>query len=517
MNLTKSFTTRERNILEILLDVNEPICTKEIADRVHLSKRQVNYSIKGINTWLKTTNLRVQSKPGIGVVLDCDQDQKNQFKKQLGEASHLQIVLTPEQRQQLICFYLLFETESVILTQLALFTKVSRSTIISDLGVIEVWLDKNGIYLERKQNYGVFIAGSENLRQQAIIKILWGNHPFGKPLFFISFQNGFVFTLHQDAQLLPLVEKIDSISNLIDMKTIINKVVIVEDILGGRFTDEAVLFLALVLSILVLRVDCGKHIVVSDEQIKDFQKLSVWEAATRFAHCINGPLHNSWNDSDIAYLVMNMLSLPRADNWMSGLDPKNWFKNKLFNLLNEISSSYEKKSLLDDLTLREGLINHLIPVVNQQKFGLWFPKSQAGLSQGKMTLQEIALSKRILETIDQYTGILLPPDEVNAIAALLRAADIRLRPNNLNRVVVICPSGMATAQLLTARLSTRFPNLGDLKVMSYRELDQENIKQVDLIITLMPLPEGVVNDAPVIQVSPQLLSEDIDAITEFLS
>ena len=76
---------------------------------------------------------------------------------------------------------------------------------------------------------------------------------------------------------------------------------------------------------------------------------------------------------------------------------------------------------------------------------------------------------------------------------------------------------MATAQLLIARLKTRFPRLGTFTVTSYRNLDHAKIDASDLVITMMPLPVEFVNETPVIQVSPQLLPEDVDAITSFLS
>jgi hypothetical protein len=76
---------------------------------------------------------------------------------------------------------------------------------------------------------------------------------------------------------------------------------------------------------------------------------------------------------------------------------------------------------------------------------------------------------------------------------------------------------MATAQLLTARLSTKFPRLGKLTVVSFRELDQDKIAEADLIITMMPLPKDLVLNKPTVQVSPQLLPEDVEAITSLLS
>ena len=45
---------------------------------------------------------------------------------------------------------------------------------------------------------------------------------------------------------------------------------------------------------------------------------------------------------------------------------------------------------------------------------------------------------------------------------------------------------MATAQLLVARLKARFPRMGKFRVVSLRELDQEILILLELIITTVP-------------------------------
>jgi len=129
---------------------------------------------------------------------------------------------------------------------------------------------------------------------------------------------------------------------------------------------------------------------------------------------------------------------------------------------------------------------------------------------------EFALVERLVAIIQKRTSIALEEEDQCMLVAFLRAAYIRLRSYQFSNVLLVCPSGMATAQLLTARLKTRFPHLGKLTVVSFRELDAEKVATADLIITLMPLAEDFGKDKPIIQVSPQLLQCDIDAITAFL-
>lgn len=512
-----SLTTRQRDILKILLKVDQPIGTGEIANSVQLSARQVNYSMKGIDHWLKSRDASLNTKPGVGTVINCPPNQKAKIIQELEGSSRLQLVLTPEQRQQLIYFYLLFETHPVILTQLAQMAKVSRTTILTDLDLIEEWISNQNILLERKQNYGVWIQSTEKDRQQAILNFLWGGYPSGQSMFSISFQKGMVFSLDEDAHFLPLVEKINHILHLINLKKIFNKVVLVEDFLVGRFTDDAVLFLALVLSILEVRVGQGQHMETPASIVNQLKSLPVWEAASRLVDSREEDQPNTWQDEDIAYLAMYINASPRVESWPGDMEQETLYRELSDELLAEVGKFYQLEDLQNDPTLRDGLVNHLIPVCNQQVFDLWFPKTHSGLSREAKYSKEYDLASSLIKIIQKHIEVELPEEEINMIAALLRAAYIRLRPHHFKQVLVICPAGMATAQLLIARLSTRFPRLGKLTVISFRELNQEKIDQADLIITLMPIPEEMVQDKPVIQVSPQLFPEDVEAITSFLT
>lgn len=100
---------------------------------------------------------------------------------------------------------------------------------------------------------------------------------------------------------------------------------------------------------------------------------------------------------------------------------------------------------------------------------------------------------------------------------LLRAAFIRNRTYRFEHVVVVCPSGMATAQLLVARLNARFPYLNALEVTSLRDLTPALVASADLILTTVPLPRQYANNTKTIRVHPLLMPEDIEAVTQFLS
>jgi galactitol-specific phosphotransferase system IIB component len=162
------------------------------------------------------------------------------------------------------------------------------------------------------------------------------------------------------------------------------------------------------------------------------------------------------------------------------------------------------------------LVNHVIPACLRQRFHLWFPSKLSITNLPEQYKFENKVAADLAHIVKEQTGLDLPTNEVNNLAMLLHAAFIRNRPHYFRRVVVVCPSGMATAQLLVARLEARFPHLGTPKVIPLRELNNTTASGADLVLTTVPIPKNLVDSINVIQVHPLLMPQDIDAIIQFL-
>ena len=235
-----SLTTRQRDILKVLLDTSKPIRTSDLAEEIQLTPRQVNYSMKGVKNWLNRKNVTLKTIPGVGVMLECLPAQQIALVEELANTDSVQLVLAPQQRQQLICFLLLIKTEPVLLTHIGLNLKVSRSTVLSDLDQVEKWFNEWGISLERKQNYGIYITSSEKLRQQVLLALMWGKCPFCSSIFEVSYQKGLTFILAEDMQNIPMIKEVNDFLCLFNMKRVFNKVILIEDFLGCLlYTSDA--------------------------------------------------------------------------------------------------------------------------------------------------------------------------------------------------------------------------------------------------------------------------------------
>jgi mannitol operon transcriptional antiterminator len=512
-----ALTTRQRDILRILLDTDTPLGTAEIASQMNISARQVNYSLKGVKTWLAQQKIQLKVIPGVGVELVCSPEQTQRLQSEFGSNSNLQLILSAGQRQQLIALILLSSDEPLILSQLQQLARISRATILKDLDEVENWLDSWHMVLVRKPNFGIVVEAGELIRQQALAALMWGDIPFSEPLTEMSHTMGLHFLLESDAGLLPIVDYANDILHSWNTQRVIGQVAYAEEQLGGRFTDDAVLHLTLVFAILTARVQSAHHIAVEEETLNWLQTLPVWPVARMISKRLGWHPSGEWRDTDIAGISMQLLAAPRNETWPGDLARDQADTQLIDHLVEHICTAYDQPALCDDRTLRDGLVNHIVPACMRQRFHLWFPSALTDADLPKQFDLEHKVAGQLAVIVRNETGLELPDGELNNLALLLRAAFIRTRPHQLRRVIVVCPSGMATAQLLIARLGARFPRIGTLKVVSLRELNAEIAASAELILTTVPLSKSLTEKFKVIQVHPLLMPEDIDAITQFLT
>jgi mannitol operon transcriptional antiterminator len=513
-----TFTTRQREILKILLDVHRPISSTELAKLLRITPRQVNYSIKGVRVWLKQHGQELNVLPGAGFAVNPSPSQTQALIQRINIHSDVQIVLSVSQRQQLLALFLLTRTEPVILAQLEQISHVSRMTILKDLDEIEAWLDEQEIRLIRKPHFGILVNGLEHSCQQALAELLWGEAPFSSdPVTIISHSDSLQFNLQDDAGLLPLVESISDYLSSFHLRRTISLVAKAEEQMGGRFTDDAVLHLALIFAIRANRVKDDNHLVVNEQLLSSLRATKMWAVATFVADRLGRESNSIWKPADIAGVAMEMMSAPRNDAFPSEFDQESDFSALTERLMEHISQSFGISKLKHDRTLQSGLMNNIVPACFRQQYGLWFPIALNNVGLPENYEKENSVAKEIAILVSEFTGVELPQSDVNNLVVLLRAAFIRNRAYRFDRVIVICPSGMATAQLLVARLHARFPNLSNLEVISLRDLTPTLVSAADLILTTIPLPRQYANLEKVIQVHPLLMPEDIETITQFLS
>jgi mannitol operon transcriptional antiterminator len=511
-------TTRQRDILKVMLNVNRPIGSVEMAGMLHLTPRQVNYSIRGVRVWLKQHNHDLTIHPGVGFAVTVSAEQSRALFQEINFHPGVQIVLSVSQRQQLLALFILTRAEPFIVSQLEQLTQISRMTLLKDLDEIESWLNAQNINLIRKPHFGIQVSGAEHALQQALTEVVWNETPFSPdPIIQITHADGLEFNLRGEAAFLPLVEYANRLVSSIQLHRMIGLVAKAEEQMGGRFTDDAVLHLALVFGIMSYRVQGGHHLEMDEEQINWLQFNAIWPVAVYLAKRLGRDASSTWQLGDVAWVATEMLAAPRSEILPGEMERDQDFSELIVHLMEYISQAFDISKMKHDRTLEDGLYNCIVPACYRQRFNLWFPAVLNVTSLPEEYGREYEIATEISARVQAHNGLILPQSEINNLVVLLRAAFIRNRSYRFERIIVVCPSGMATAQLLVARLHARFPQLDSLEVTSLRDLTPGLVASADMVLTTVPLPKQYSNIPKIIQVHPLLMPKDIDSITQFLS
>lgn len=512
-----SLTTAQRDLLHLLLTAQTPVGAVALGEQLHLTPRQVHYGLRGIKDWLHDHHANLRHTPGIGLQIECTPAQQRHMLAELASQSRFQLILTPEQRQQLLVLSLLAAQQPYTLNQLQPDLGVARATVLKDLDAVEMWLESYQLQLMRRQHRGCWIEGNEFAKRQMLAALLWGDVPFDWPIMTVQHALGFVFVLARDAALLPIVNYVNLLVHSWDLTTAQNLVALAERDLGARFTDEAVLPLALAGALQNQRLHAGQHVAWQPETVDWIQAQVVWPVAARIAAQLWSDLPEAVRIAETAALALQLLCGARDEPWRNDTDADTTFLDLIDTFMARIAATYAVPELAYDQLLRDGLDALILPACTRQRFGLWSPPNTTSDTQAERQPVERAMAAQLAAAVVAATGLTLPADALDDVVLLLRAAILRARPERARRVLVVCPSGIATTQLLLARLKARFPRLGTFEVLPMRELTVERITQADLIIATVPLalPAGPTID--VIQVHPMLKPEDIAALTHWMA
>ena len=512
-----SLTVQQRDILKYLLQVDTTTLA-EIGATIHLSPRQVSYRLKGVRAWLKQRNIPLDAKPGVGYEVACSDEERHALLEELNARASFDLILKAGERQQLLGLKLLVSETPFILKQLEHMLVTSRATILKDIDFVEDWLARFNLQLDRRPNYGFSIQGQELARRQAIVALLWGDTPFSDPLLKITYREGLFFSLTDVVDFSPIVQQVHAQLRKWDVNAAFECVAQAEAQMGGRFADNAVLHLALAFAVQRERVRAGYISHCAEENVQWLKTQPVWATAANLADSLWPDVPAPVPEDEIAVIAMHLVVGLRNEEWPGDLYTTLELTALIDLLMENIAQAFYEPGLVQDLSLREGLTVHLVPALMRQRFDLWAPPSWSALDDEivENCHREYKIAEVLAKLIKEQMDVVLPTSEIDTLTMLLRAAYVRARPARRWRAFVICPSGMATAQLLAARLKTRFPNLEILGVLSQRELSSDRVTEAQLLITTTSI-EPPITGVPVIQVHPLLLPKDLEAISQLVS
>jgi mannitol operon transcriptional antiterminator len=500
-------STRQCMVLGELMLADGPLTIAELASRLGLTPRMVRYDLGAIGGWLEERDAKLIKRPSFGILIDAPASLKPRLWRNLEHLQGYYLVLSPDERVEIVLLVLLTRNQPAVAKELALQLGVSYPTTLADLRRAERWLNRRNLEVLRRRHVGFLVAGSEIDRREATLELLLprfeerqlATHGAGtrSAIGHPQTPSSYLETLE-----LELAEEV---------------VATLEKLMRVSFTDRVRNVLLLGAAILVARVQQGKTVQMEDKtlaRVKETQEFRVARLATAD---MAQRLSLRIPDSEAAYLAMQLLGASTARNLhdMVAEDDLQDIDAGLLEVVTSLvseASMYLQPCLRADRQLIRNLALHLGPALNRLRYGL--PIRNPLLSEVKKQYPYLfEVAERASAAVQRAEGTRIPPEEIAYIAMHLGAAMERFRTarGRKTKALVVCGEGTAATWLLVSRIRSELPNVEVVEVAPGARSSRLYMPadEVALIISTAALEAARV---PTVTVNPLLTPADVATI-----
>lgn len=497
-------------ILSILLKKFDPITTKILTKEFNVSGRTIRSDLNKLGMWLKERQIKLIKKRGVGIWIDIDTDCREQLLKKLSQLKDYKESVSPPKRKEIILKYLLYAREQYTMQDLADELFVSRSTIYKDLDEIEEWLNKYKLNLERKQNYGISVKGDEKNWRKAVADLLVKSKNNKELQLMLEDEINNNDPKDKEDNIYQQLEELFSKFDFEKVEEIIKEVEIESEF---SFTDEAVKALVIHIAIAIERLNKNKDIKMSVEQLTVLKKKAEYEIASQITKKLETKYSINIPESEIGYISLHILG-SKIQQHIEKKDVKEVIKNsdkktvKIATQIIKMAGDILGYDFENDEQLLLGLILHLRTATNRLKYGLSIRNPiLSRIKENYPGIFGVAWSSSII--FQKHLHLKVNEDEIGFIALHLGAAVERIIQQW--KVIIVCSSGVGTSQLLASKIRKYLPQIKIIDILSTYELYNNDIEEVDFIISTIPLNDI---DKEIIDVSVLLNNRDLEKIKD---
>lgn len=471
-------------ILFLLLSSDKPISSRILAENMQISKRTVFRELKNADEHLKEFNLKLETKPKMGISIKGSETDKNKLLDELNRLEYSD-PHNKEERYNRLILELLKQEEPQKTYYYSSLLKVSDGTIINDLNIIEKWFLKNNITLIRKPGLGIFLNYKEEDYRKACMKYVYQdtNDPLNK--------------------LCDLIEP-----------SVVNKVIAsIKKVKNNRvkkIAKSSYIELIIYISIMTKRILLGKKNTKERNINLDIKSMKDYEFVIQLVSLLSEQFSIEYNTTEIIDLYIYMKgSKPQhvnenEDIFETDLD----LRHMIYEMIHQYDSTIAYQ-LKQDTDFIKGLITHLRPTILRLQHGI---EIRNGFQKEIKSLYPKVYEKaqKVAKVIEDRFNLKVPQQEVGFLAIHFGGAEVKLkRKYRYTRKVdvgVICSSGVGISALLSSRVSHIFHEKVRVKTLSLSDLSSEKIQDVEILISTFDLKNSKYK---YIKVNPMLTEEDI--------
>jgi mannitol operon transcriptional antiterminator len=513
-------TCRQASILYELLQSDVPLSASLLASRLDLNERIVRFNLPALDLWLHQHGIQDKLQSPKGIYLKISTEMREQLRDNLTLPQHPQrgIYLRPEYRQLWIAFRVLESTQPLHSQHVEQDLELSENTLVRDFEQVESMLEKHALTLVRKRSVGTYVEGSEiQIRYALSILIkrilgeanivnlcLWKKVELQNPWTEISLLRRMTLEILNSWS--PW-EAWSSINHLTSN-------------LGISYDEVNISRIALYLAISVNRIRNGRSVIYPSTRIEDIRENEIFKAIQKMLKNPGFAPEISLSESEIAYLFNQLVTYHYAGFGNEyehlgdvSLDSFLPIAEEIMGLVYQARGlSFTPSSVTRDLAAHLHRCYHLLLLGVRVHFELsedvraCYP--ELNLEVDRVTRQ-ISVNPLLATILKEETG------RITLYVAMAIMLDQSPPGGQESKIVVVCPTGGVTSRMLMLRLRTELPELGNLELMSIKQLSSSDLKSVLAIISTTESILGAY-DLPVIVVSPLLKPADIIKLRTWL-
>lgn len=473
----------------LLNHLNEDI--EKVSEILGISERTIRYRIEDLNEFF------IDEKIDYKIIIE------NRIIKGFGnleevikELEDKNYNFSKSERLEIIFLFLLISSDGCKADEICSLVDISRSTFKIDMRFIRQEFEKKELKVISKANKGLIILGNEIIIRKLLLEKL-------KKIFEIENKK------------LKFFEKISSyevniIKNYIsphNIQTVTQYLEKLKIVLNKKISDEAYQILMIYLLIVIKRL---KNNLTLEKKLQNQEFIK----STYDFEIVKSNIFILENNENIK---MNELEIIKITEFLLGAHTYNFkysfYENWIYiekmadDLIKKVSEKINL-NILKDSTLRDGLINHLIPTIYRLKNDIELENSihREIIEQYPVLYSEV---KTALKKIEDFIGKEFSENEtsffvVHFVLSIKRMAE---KLEEKKKILIVCGLGYGTSNLLKQEMEELFDvEIKDLVPLN--NLKNIDISEIDFIITTTDIKKLEVN-IPIVKVNSILTKENI--------
>ena len=452
---------RSLEIIKILLKYPH-LKSKDLEEKLSLSRRQITYSIEKANGWLEANGLPVIQRNNAGTFL-LNQKVQNYFAEQMQLTcweSETDYIPTEQERSLMIVLYLIDTSEEVSLAHLIDLLKVSKNTALSDVKLAMKYIEPFKLTITYSRMRGYCISGEEIAVRKLIRKLIM--------------------------DLLEMYHGSDFMDELLGERREETFALVreMEQLLNIKYTDQSLEVLSYVIAFNLSRAQNKQHLSKKSIAIHtDVQDTREYRTAQQILET-----HMSLLDLERNWIILQFLMANIQQSEIHEFE-----EAQLKEAVEQVVSLFEDKVFIkvsDRRILTERLFMHLRPAYYRSRYHLNLEvDSYAAFIRGDDNLLILFnIIQEIIYPIEESLQVRFPQNELALLTFLFGTELVNqgISLKNKTIAVVVCANGLTISRLLKHTLKDLFPDFVFTETLSSREFSNYT-SRYDIAFTSVPV------------------------------